>query len=81
MSRTLQTPYSKQLCLDYDEKLVAHLSRVRGIEMRIQRVQLMDLNLAALQDLLCQAAVRGTIIFIIILTPEKFSIALKGHKG
>ncbi|XP_053123956.1 microtubule-actin cross-linking factor 1 isoform X7 [Hemicordylus capensis] len=50
-----KTLYSKQLCLDYDGKLVAHLSRVRGIEMRIQRVQLADLTSAALQDMLRQA--------------------------
>ncbi|XP_066494280.1 microtubule-actin cross-linking factor 1 isoform X1 [Tiliqua scincoides] len=46
---------SKQLCLDYDEKLVAYLSQVRDIEMRVQRVPLVDLNFATLQDLLQQA--------------------------
>uniref|UniRef100_A0ABM5ETF4 Microtubule-actin cross-linking factor 1 isoform X3 n=1 Tax=Pogona vitticeps TaxID=103695 RepID=A0ABM5ETF4_9SAUR len=54
---TAQTkaPHNKQLCLEHDEKLVALLSRVRGIEMRIQKVQLSELSLATLQDLLRQA--------------------------
>ncbi|KAH0631075.1 hypothetical protein JD844_005164 [Phrynosoma platyrhinos] len=50
-----KTPLSKQLCLEYDEKLVALLSRVRDIEMSIQRVQPPERSLAALQDLLRQA--------------------------
>ncbi|KAM6427631.1 microtubule-actin cross-linking factor 1 isoform 6-T6 [Liasis olivaceus] len=54
-SKSSKAPLSKQLCLNYDERLVALLSRVRGIEMRMQRVQLTELNLQALQELLCQA--------------------------
>ncbi|XP_062818944.1 microtubule-actin cross-linking factor 1 isoform X15 [Anolis carolinensis] len=50
-----KTPLSKQLCLDHDEKLVALLSRVRDVEMRIQRVPLLEQDSAALQDLLRQA--------------------------
>ncbi|XP_062995874.1 microtubule-actin cross-linking factor 1 isoform X2 [Elgaria multicarinata webbii] len=50
-----KAPYSKQLCLNYDEKLVVLLSRVRDIEMRIQQVQLAELDLVALQDQLRQA--------------------------
>uniref|UniRef100_A0A670ZXL8 Microtubule actin crosslinking factor 1 n=1 Tax=Pseudonaja textilis TaxID=8673 RepID=A0A670ZXL8_PSETE len=52
-----QAPSSKWLCLNYDERLVALLSRVRSIEMRMQRVQLAELNLQALQELLLQAEV------------------------
>ncbi|KAG8142954.1 hypothetical protein E2320_000260 [Naja naja] len=52
-----QAPSSKWLCLNYDERLVALLSRVRSIEMRMQRVQLAELNLQALQELLRQAEV------------------------
>ncbi|KAJ7304445.1 hypothetical protein JRQ81_012006, partial [Phrynocephalus forsythii] len=48
--------HSKQLCLEHDEKVVALLSRVRDVEMRIQRVQLTELSLATLQDLVRQAA-------------------------
>ncbi|XP_077787990.1 microtubule-actin cross-linking factor 1 isoform X5 [Podarcis muralis] len=50
-----KAPHSKQLCLSYDEKLVVLLSRVRDIEMRIQRVQVADLSSAALRELLRQA--------------------------
>ncbi|XP_060640060.2 microtubule-actin cross-linking factor 1 isoform X5 [Anolis sagrei] len=50
-----KTPLSKQLCLDHDEKLVALLSRVRDVEMRIQRVPLLEQDSAALQDLLREA--------------------------
>lgn len=58
-SLTQQALQSRQLCLDHDEKLVALLSRVRDVEMRIQRVRLTELNLGTLQDLLRQAAVSG----------------------
>uniref|UniRef100_A0A670JPS3 Microtubule actin crosslinking factor 1 n=1 Tax=Podarcis muralis TaxID=64176 RepID=A0A670JPS3_PODMU len=50
----------KQLCLSYDEKLVVLLSRVRDIEMRIQRVQVADLSSAALRELLRQAEALDT---------------------
>uniref|UniRef100_A0A670JV39 Microtubule actin crosslinking factor 1 n=1 Tax=Podarcis muralis TaxID=64176 RepID=A0A670JV39_PODMU len=53
-------PHSKQLCLSYDEKLVVLLSRVRDIEMRIQRVQVADLSSAALRELLRQAEALDT---------------------
>ncbi|XP_042296316.1 microtubule-actin cross-linking factor 1 isoform X3 [Sceloporus undulatus] len=55
-----KTLHSKQLCLEYDEKLVALLSRVRDIEMHIQRVQLPEMSSAALQDLLRQAEALDT---------------------
>ncbi|XP_060547363.1 microtubule-actin cross-linking factor 1 isoform X6 [Pantherophis guttatus] len=54
-STSTKAPFSKWLCLNYDERLVALLSRVRSIEMRMQRVQLAELNLQALQELLRQA--------------------------
>ncbi|ETE68158.1 Microtubule-actin cross-linking factor 1, partial [Ophiophagus hannah] len=56
-STSTKAPSSKWLCLNYDERLVALLSRVRSIEMRMQRVQLAELNLQALQELLRQAEV------------------------
>ncbi|XP_026529527.1 microtubule-actin cross-linking factor 1 isoform X2 [Notechis scutatus] len=56
-STSTKAPSSKWLCLNYDERLVALLSRVRSIEMRMQRVQLAELNLQALQELLLQAEV------------------------
>uniref|UniRef100_A0A8C8SX39 Microtubule actin crosslinking factor 1 n=1 Tax=Pelusios castaneus TaxID=367368 RepID=A0A8C8SX39_9SAUR len=52
------TVFSKQLCLDHDEKLVSYLSVLRDIEMRIKQAQPAELNLEALQDLLHQAEVR-----------------------
>ncbi|XP_044275357.1 microtubule-actin cross-linking factor 1 isoform X4 [Varanus komodoensis] len=55
ISKPSKAPYSKQLCLEYDEKLVVLLSRVRDIEMRIQRVQLGGLSVVALRDQLHQA--------------------------
>uniref|UniRef100_A0A670JRE8 Microtubule actin crosslinking factor 1 n=1 Tax=Podarcis muralis TaxID=64176 RepID=A0A670JRE8_PODMU len=60
MSEVLGAPHSKQLCLSYDEKLVVLLSRVRDIEMRIQRVQVADLSSAALRELLRQAEALDT---------------------
>ncbi|XP_013926629.1 PREDICTED: microtubule-actin cross-linking factor 1 isoform X2 [Thamnophis sirtalis] len=54
-STSTKAPFSKWLCLNYDERLLALLSRVRSIEMRMQRVQLAELNLQALQELLRQA--------------------------
>uniref|UniRef100_A0A670JRM7 Microtubule actin crosslinking factor 1 n=1 Tax=Podarcis muralis TaxID=64176 RepID=A0A670JRM7_PODMU len=59
-SLTGDAPHSKQLCLSYDEKLVVLLSRVRDIEMRIQRVQVADLSSAALRELLRQAEALDT---------------------
>ncbi|XP_050788122.1 microtubule-actin cross-linking factor 1 isoform X5 [Gopherus flavomarginatus] len=49
--------FSKQLCLEHDEKLVSYLSMLRDIEMKIKQVQPVELNLEALQDLLHQAEV------------------------
>ncbi|EMP28438.1 Microtubule-actin cross-linking factor 1, isoforms 1/2/3/5 [Chelonia mydas] len=49
--------FSKQLCLEHDEKLVSYLSMLRDIEMKIKQVQPSELNLGALQDLLHQAEV------------------------
>ncbi|XP_074790593.1 microtubule-actin cross-linking factor 1 isoform X2 [Natator depressus] len=49
--------FSKQLCLEHDEKLVSYLSVLRDIEMKIKQVQPAELNLEALQDLLHQAEV------------------------
>ncbi|XP_039183756.1 microtubule-actin cross-linking factor 1 isoform X5 [Crotalus tigris] len=54
-STSTKAPSSKGLCLNCEERLVALLSSVRSIEMRTQRVQLMDLNLPELQELLRQA--------------------------
>lgn len=55
---TPQIVFSKQLCLEHDEKLVSYLSMLRDIEMKIKQVQPSELNLGALQDLLHQAEVR-----------------------
>uniref|UniRef100_A0A6I8NFP0 Microtubule actin crosslinking factor 1 n=1 Tax=Ornithorhynchus anatinus TaxID=9258 RepID=A0A6I8NFP0_ORNAN len=52
-----QTVYSRQLCLEHDEQLVSHLSRLRDIEMRAKQIQPAELNLAQLQGLLRQAEV------------------------
>nr|XP_032645496.1 microtubule-actin cross-linking factor 1 isoform X5 [Chelonoidis abingdonii] len=49
--------FSKQVCLEHDEKLVSYLSMLRDIEMKIKQVQPVELNLEALQDLLHQAEV------------------------
>lgn len=52
-----QNVFNRQLCLEHDEKLVSYLSLLRDIEMRTKQIQPLDLNLAELQDLLCQAKV------------------------
>uniref|UniRef100_A0A8C3FVY8 Microtubule actin crosslinking factor 1 n=1 Tax=Chrysemys picta bellii TaxID=8478 RepID=A0A8C3FVY8_CHRPI len=52
------TVFSKQLCLEHDEKLVSYLSMLRDIEMKIKQVQPAELKLEALQNLLHQAEVR-----------------------
>uniref|UniRef100_A0A8C4YTE3 Microtubule actin crosslinking factor 1 n=1 Tax=Gopherus evgoodei TaxID=1825980 RepID=A0A8C4YTE3_9SAUR len=57
--RNGEAVFSKQLCLEHDEKLVSYLSMLRDIEMKIKQVQPVELNLEALQDLLHQAEVRG----------------------
>uniref|UniRef100_A0A8C3FUY4 Microtubule actin crosslinking factor 1 n=1 Tax=Chrysemys picta bellii TaxID=8478 RepID=A0A8C3FUY4_CHRPI len=54
---TPQTVFSKQLCLEHDEKLVSYLSMLRDIEMKIKQVQPAELKLEALQNLLHQAEV------------------------
>uniref|UniRef100_A0A8C3HB58 Microtubule actin crosslinking factor 1 n=1 Tax=Chrysemys picta bellii TaxID=8478 RepID=A0A8C3HB58_CHRPI len=51
------TVFSKQLCLEHDEKLVSYLSMLRDIEMKIKQVQPAELKLEALQNLLHQAEV------------------------
>uniref|UniRef100_A0A8C3FQD0 Microtubule actin crosslinking factor 1 n=1 Tax=Chrysemys picta bellii TaxID=8478 RepID=A0A8C3FQD0_CHRPI len=53
-----RTVFSKQLCLEHDEKLVSYLSMLRDIEMKIKQVQPAELKLEALQNLLHQAEVR-----------------------
>ncbi|XP_070621008.1 microtubule-actin cross-linking factor 1 isoform X2 [Erythrolamprus reginae] len=55
VSTSTKAPLSKWLCLNLDERLVALLSRVRSIEMRLQRVQLAGRGLPALQEMLRQA--------------------------
>lgn len=52
-----QNVFTRQLCLEHDEKLVSYLSLLRDIEMRTKQIQPLELNLAELQDLLCQAKV------------------------
>uniref|UniRef100_A0A8C3FVS3 Microtubule actin crosslinking factor 1 n=1 Tax=Chrysemys picta bellii TaxID=8478 RepID=A0A8C3FVS3_CHRPI len=52
-----ETVFSKQLCLEHDEKLVSYLSMLRDIEMKIKQVQPAELKLEALQNLLHQAEV------------------------
>ncbi|XP_034505673.1 microtubule-actin cross-linking factor 1 isoform X15 [Ailuropoda melanoleuca] len=56
-SRTTKNVFNRQLCLEYDEKLVSYLSLLRDIEMRTKQIQPLDVNLAELQDLLGQAKV------------------------
>nr|XP_048681718.1 microtubule-actin cross-linking factor 1 isoform X15 [Caretta caretta] len=56
-TKPAKTVFSKQLCLEHDEKLVSYLSMLRDIEMKIKQVQPAELNLEALQDLLHQAEV------------------------
>ncbi|XP_067390069.1 microtubule-actin cross-linking factor 1 isoform X4 [Emydura macquarii macquarii] len=56
-TKPAKTMFSKQVCLEHDEKLVSYLSMLRDIEMRIKQVQPAELNLEALQDLLHQAEV------------------------
>ncbi|NXX79062.1 MACF1 factor, partial [Urocolius indicus] len=58
-TRPAQIMFSKKMCLEHDEKLVSYLSMLRDIEMRIQRVQPGEQNLAALQDLQQQAQALG----------------------
>ncbi|KAL0604712.1 LOW QUALITY PROTEIN: Microtubule-actin cross-linking factor 1, isoforms 1/2/3/5 [Plecturocebus cupreus] len=53
--RATQNVFTRQLCLEHDEKLVSYLSLLRDIEMRTKQIQPLELNLAELQDLLCQA--------------------------
>ncbi|XP_042805008.1 microtubule-actin cross-linking factor 1 [Panthera leo] len=55
--RATKNVFNRQLCLEHDEKLVSYLSLLRDIEMRTKQIQPLDLNLAELQDLLCQAKV------------------------
>uniref|UniRef100_A0A8I5NJY6 Microtubule actin crosslinking factor 1 n=1 Tax=Papio anubis TaxID=9555 RepID=A0A8I5NJY6_PAPAN len=55
--RATQNVFTRQLCLEHDEKLVSYLSLLRNIEMRTRQMQPLELNLAELQDLLCQAKV------------------------
>ncbi|KAL4831087.1 hypothetical protein H8958_006984 [Nasalis larvatus] len=55
--RATQNVFTRQLCLEHDEKLVSYLSLLRNIEMRTRQIQPLELNLAELQDLLCQAKV------------------------
>ncbi|NXG57405.1 MACF1 factor, partial [Hemiprocne comata] len=58
-TRPAQIMFSKKMCLEHDEKLISYLSMLRDIEMRIQRVQPVEQNVAALQDLLQQAEALG----------------------
>ncbi|XP_061870317.1 microtubule-actin cross-linking factor 1 isoform X1 [Colius striatus] len=58
-TRPAQIMFSKKMCLEHDEKLISYLSMLRDIEMRIQRVQPGEQNLAALQDLQQQAQALG----------------------
>ncbi|KAJ7416647.1 microtubule-actin cross-linking factor 1, isoforms 1/2/3/5-like protein [Willisornis vidua] len=58
-TRPAQIKFSKKMCLEHDEKLISYLSMLRDIEMRIQRVQPAEQNLAALHDLLQQAEALG----------------------
>uniref|UniRef100_A0A8D1QAX9 Microtubule-actin cross-linking factor 1 n=1 Tax=Sus scrofa TaxID=9823 RepID=A0A8D1QAX9_PIG len=53
--RATTNVFNRQLCLEHDEKLVSYLSLLRDIEMRTKQIQPLELNLAELQDLLCQA--------------------------
>ncbi|OWK04762.1 MACF1, partial [Cervus elaphus hippelaphus] len=55
--RATKNVFTRQLCLEHDEKLVSYLSLLRDIEMRTKQIQPLELNLAELQDLLCQAKV------------------------
>ncbi|XP_026964809.1 microtubule-actin cross-linking factor 1 isoform X4 [Sagmatias obliquidens] len=55
--RATKNVFNRQLCLEHDEKLVSYLSLLRDIEMRTKQIQPLELNLAELQDLLCQAKV------------------------
>uniref|UniRef100_A0A8C3XRH7 Microtubule actin crosslinking factor 1 n=1 Tax=Chelydra serpentina TaxID=8475 RepID=A0A8C3XRH7_CHESE len=63
---TPQTVFSKQLCLEHDEKLVSYLSMLRDIEMKIKQVQPAELNLEVLQNLLHQAEVRGATVLKLV---------------
>ncbi|KAB1269108.1 Microtubule-actin cross-linking factor 1; isoforms 1/2/3/5 [Camelus dromedarius] len=56
-SRATKNVFNRQLCLEHDEKLVSYLSVLRDIEMRTKQIQPVELNLAELQDLWCQAKV------------------------
>ncbi|XP_069934821.1 microtubule-actin cross-linking factor 1 isoform X35 [Oryctolagus cuniculus] len=49
--------FNRRLCLEHDEMLVSYLSLLRNIEMRTRQIQPLELDLAKLQDLLCQAEV------------------------
>ncbi|KAB0404951.1 hypothetical protein E2I00_002352, partial [Balaenoptera physalus] len=55
--RATKNVFNRQLCLEHDEKLVSYLSLLRDIEMKTKQIQPLELNLAELQDLLCQAKV------------------------
>lgn len=55
--RATQNVFTRRLCLEHDEKLVSYLSLLRDIEMRTKQIQPLGLNMAELQDLLCQAKV------------------------
>ncbi|XP_008564072.1 PREDICTED: microtubule-actin cross-linking factor 1, isoforms 1/2/3/5-like [Galeopterus variegatus] len=55
--RATQNVFNRRLCLEHDEKLVSYLSLLRDIEMRTKQIQPLELNIAGLQDLLCQAKV------------------------
>ncbi|XP_064028762.1 microtubule-actin cross-linking factor 1 isoform X9 [Pogoniulus pusillus] len=58
-TRPAQIVFSKKMCLEHDEKLISYLSMLRDIEMRIKRVQAVEQDSAALQDLLRQAEALG----------------------
>lgn len=57
LCRATQNVFTRRLCLEHDEKLVSYLSLLRDIEMRAKQIQPLELNVAGLQDLLCQAEV------------------------
>nr|XP_023488814.1 microtubule-actin cross-linking factor 1 isoform X28 [Equus caballus] len=55
--RATKNVFNRRLCLEHDEKLVSYLSLLRDIEMRTKQIQPLELDLAELRDLLCQAKI------------------------
>lgn len=67
--------------MEHDEKLVSYLSLLRDIEMRTKQIQPLELNVAELQGLLCQAKVCFQTFFHAHWLQDGVSIYLENFKG